>query len=764
LVLGGTAIGLSVWFALCLPKPLFNTPTSTILEDRNGQLMAGRIAADEQWRFPMADSLPDKFVQSIIHFEDEYFYQHPGINPVSFGRAFKQNIKAKRVVSGASTLSMQTIRLARRGKSRSVWEKLIEVVLALRLELRYSKDEILNYYAANAPFGGNVVGLDAAAWRYYGRDASQLSWGEMAVLAVLPNQPSLVYPGKNSDRLMKKRNRLLDKLQRKGIIDSFTCELAKEEPLPGSPHRIPGITPHLLQRAMKEGYSGERIHTTINLELQQNVNRIVKHYHSVLSQNEIHNMAVLVLDVKSGQVMAYTGNTNCTDEGSGSSVDVIMAPRSTGSILKPFLYVFMLEDGAILPNALVPDIPTRIAGYAPKNFDQTYDGAVPASEALARSLNIPAVRMLREYGTEQFYHRLGKLKLRHINRSPDHYGLSIILGGAEASLWDLSTAYANMARTLNGDENISQANYTSSQELKINPNGNEVFDRAALWWTVEAMSTLNRPWEEYGWSEFRSASKVAWKTGTSFGHRDAWAIGITPEYVVGVWVGNADGEGRPGLTGLSVAAPAMFKVFKHLPQGDWFEEPQIHMTSVNVCAESGFLATNNCPNPETIHVPEKAEHAKACSFHKLVHLDSTKQHRVSGDCYAIAEMKTESWFVLPTVQEWYYKQKNPSYKSLPKFQSDCATSASENMAVIYPKNRSGIFIPRNLNGTMEKVVFEIAHRQPESTVYWHLDDQFIGTTQTEHNLELIASAGNHTMTVVDEQGEQVSWRFEALEK
>ena len=757
-------IGLAYWFTVCLPDPLFNTPTSTILQDRNGHLLAGRIASDGQWRFPLADSLPEKFVQSIIHFEDEYFYQHPGINPVSFARAFKQNFKAKRVVSGGSTLSMQTIRLARKGKSRSIGEKLIEVLLALRLELSYSKEEILELYAANAPFGGNVVGLDAAAWRYYGRNANQLSWGEMTVLAVLPNQPSLVYPGKNSPRLLEKRNRLLDKLQSRGIFDIQTCELSKDEPLPGAPHGIPGITPHLLNRAINEGKGGERIRTTIDMELQQNLNLIVKNYHGVLSQNEIHNMAVLILDVNAGEVMAYTGNSDCPDEDSGRNVDVIMAPRSTGSILKPFLYSFMLEDGAILPNALIPDIPTRISGYAPKNFDKTYDGAVSASEALARSLNIPAIRMLQQYGTEQFYHRLKKLNLRHIDRSPDHYGLSIILGGAEASLWDLSSAYANMARTLNKADLIDEPIFNSDSKVQTLKEGSEIYNPAALWWTVEAMSTLNRPWQESGWNEFRSARKVAWKTGTSFGHRDAWAIGFTPDHLVAVWVGNADGEGRPGLTGLNVAAPVMFKVFKHLPQGAWFEEPQTHMTSVHVCNESGYLASSICPNPKLLHAPEKAVRTKSCPYHKMVHLDSTEQHQVSSDCYAVANMKNVPWFILPPIQEWYYKHKNSGYRTLPKYRSECKTEGSGNMAIIYPKNRSGIFIPRNLDGTKEKVVFEIAHRQPESKVYWHMDDQFIGTTQTEHNLELAALVGNHTMTVVDEYGEQLSWFFEALEK
>jgi len=761
--LAGIGILLGVWFAFCLPKPLFTTPTSTILEDEDGRLLAGRIATDGQWRFPKSDSLPEKFIQSIRYFEDEYFYQHPGFNPVSFGRAMKQNIEANRVVSGGSTLTMQTIRLSRKGQSRSIFEKLIEIILAVRLELRFSKGEILKLYASQAPFGGNVVGLDAAAWRYFGRNPHQLSWGEMAVLAVLPNAPSLIYPGKNSDKLRKKRNRLLDKLHAKGVIDDFTCQLAKEEPLPGKAHPMPRLAPHLLNRMMKERHAGERIQTTIKLALQENVNRIVNDYHGVLSQNEIHNMAVLVLNVKTGEVMAYVGNSNCPDEGSGRAVDVITAPRSTGSILKPFLYAFMLQDGVILPNQLVADIPTRISGYAPKNFDQTYDGAVPASEALARSLNIPAVRMLQDYGLEQFHHQLKKLNLTTITRSADHYGLPLILGGAESTLWDLGSAYMNMARTLNQQQNLRKPSIIRNKSFPSKQAGSP-FESPALWWTVEAMSTLNRPNQEMGWQEFSSSQKVAWKTGTSFGHRDAWAIGITPDHLVGVWVGNADGEGRPGLTGLNVAAPVMFKVFKHLPRGKWFDEPQIHMSTVVVCKQSGYLAGQFCPSLDTLHVPSNADRAESCPFHQSVHLDSTSQFRVSSNCYAISDMKNVSWFVLPPIQEWYYKRKNPTYKPLPPYRKDCLANAIENMAVIYPRAGSGVFIPRNLNGTWEKVIFEIAHRQPETLVYWHLDDEFIGTTQFEHNLEVSAAVGQHIMTVVDANGESKSWQFEALGK
>lgn len=749
-----------VWFALCLPNPLFSDPKSTIIESSDGHLLSARIADDGQWRFPAEKNLPPKFIESITHFEDEYFFYHPGINPVSLFRAIKQNISAGKVISGASTISMQTIRLSRKGQKRTILEKLKEMILAIRLEISYSKSEVLSLYASHAPFGGNVVGLEAASWRYYGRKPHLLSWGEMTALAVLPNAPSLVYPGKNHEKLKTKRNRLLDKLNRKGIIDKETCTLSKEEPLPGTPKIIPRLSAHLLERAIKEGNKGNKIQSSIDYSLQKTLNRIIDNYCQVYKENEIYNAAAIVLDVETAQVIAYIGNSNSKSLENGNDVDIIASPRSTGSILKPFLYTFMLQDGKLMPQQLVPDIPTQISGYSPRNFDETFDGAVPANEALARSLNIPAVRMLQDYGIDQFYNQIEKLQLSHINKSAAHYGLSIILGGAEATLWDLSNEYLKMARRLNDQDIPKKATYLLSDNLIEMTNS--PFETGALWWTAEALSTVNRPWQEKGWNGFESSEKIAWKTGTSFGHRDAWAIGITQKYVVGVWVGNADGEGRPGLTGLSSAAPILFKIFKHLPQSEWFQKPDWDLVDAEVCVKSGYLASDICDSTKIIQVPKNALNTQSCPYHHLIHLDEAERFQVNSNCYSVTKMKTLPWFSLPPVQEWYYKKKNPIYKSLPHFHPDCKEVLSENIELIYPKNNTEIFVPKGLNGTLEKVVFEAVHRNHNATIFWHLNDEYIISTKTNHRIEIAPIPGKYQLTLVDEFGENQQCSFEIL--
>jgi penicillin-binding protein 1C len=754
---------------------IFHEPQSTVFLDRDGTLLGAKIASDQQWRFPERNEVPEKFSKAIIACEDRYFYYHPGFNPVSIARAIFQNVKKGRIVSGGSTLSMQVIRLARKNKKRTVGEKLIEIFNAFRLELAYSKDEILALYASHAPFGGNTIGIDAAAWRYFGIFPEDLSWAEAATLAVLPNSPALIYPGKNQGKLLAKRNRLLDRLFRSGVIDRNTCELSKAEPLPRKPYALPQLAPHLLERAVKEGQMGKRVVTTLNLAMQEKVREILLLHYPQLKANEIENAAAIVLEVNSGNVIAYVGNIP-VEGGSehGNDVDLITSPRSTGSILKPFLYTAMLNDGLILPNSLVPDIPMQIGGFIPENYTLTYDGAVPAQRALSRSLNIPAVKMLQAYGYDQFCTLLRKIGMTTLTKPADHYGLSLILGGAEAKLWDLAGIYASMARTLNhysetgmyDKHDFHPPDYILKKNIRKPDltSRTSVFDAASVFLAFKAMVEVARPDEEQQWQQFSSSSKIAWKTGTSFGNRDAWSIGVTPGYVVAVWVGNASGEGRPGLTGIGTAAPVLFDIFKTLPSASWFKTPYNEMVPVVVCRQSGFRASSICETADTLWVQKKGLRSPACPFHQIVHLDKSETWQVTSNCVSPSEMVHKSWFVLPPVQEWYFRSKNPFYKVLPPFRPGCASSESHSMDMIYPHTDSRIYVPVDLDGKPGSTVFKLAHRHPRHLVYWHLDDRFIGTTVQTHQMALSPERGFHHLTLVDESGETLTIRFEILTK
>ncbi|WP_293741355.1 penicillin-binding protein 1C [uncultured Pedobacter sp.] len=766
-------------FLFSLPAKLFKTPTSYVIEASNGHLLSAAIASDGQWRFPVADRVPVKFKDCIVAFEDKRFYSHFGVDALAMSRAMRQNLRAKSVVSGGSTLTMQVIRLSRK-QDRTIWQKLLEVILAFRLEMRYSKEEIIGLYAANAPFGSNVVGLEAASWRYYGRDAKTLSWGEMATLAVLPNSPSLVHPGKNSTRLVKKRNDLLDKLARLKYIDQTTANLSKLEPVPSKPMPLPQNAPHLLNRFKAERVNlnipNTRITSTLDENIQLKVNAILKRYNNRYRANDINNISALVLNARTGQVVSYVGNIYQPENTElQSHVDMIKAPRSPGSTLKPLLYASMLNDGFILPHTIIPDIPTQIAGYSPQNYDLGYDGAIAADKALSRSLNIPAVKMLQQYKYERFYDKLKKLGIGTLNQPADHYGLSLILGGSEVTMWDLANTYMGMVRTLNhfntykglyNPEDYKQATYFSHQTKEEKDyQRNSFLDHGAIWATFNAMEEVMRPGDEGLWEQFSSSQRVAWKTGTSFGFRDAWAVGLTPNYVVCVWVGNADGEGRPGLVGIEAAAPVLFDIFRLLPNGEWFETPVTKLKKLNICRQSGYKAGEYCTDVIQELVPVAGEKTAVCPFHKLVHLDQTGTFRVTDNCESTTQMQHKSWFILPPAMEYYYKIKNSGYKSLPPFKAGCDISGGNSvMEVIYPKNNAIVYIPLELDGTRGKIVINAAHRNPGAKIYWHIDHEYISTTTNFHQLAINPPPGKHILTLVDENGERLVQTFTILDK
>ena len=601
------AAALATGWLLCLPRDLFKGVSySTVVESAEGELLGARIADDGQWRFPPCDTVPERFAAAIIQFEDRHFRWHPGVDPGALVRAAVDNARSGHVVSGGSTLTMQVIRLSRQ-KERNLWQKIIEAVQATRLELRYSKKHILALYASHAPFGGNVVGLEAAAWRYFGRPAAELSWAEAATLAVLPNAPSSIHPGKNREELLQKRNRLLRRLLEHGDMTTDDYEAALEEPLPGAPLPLPAWASHYVEGCPR----GVRTVSTLQFPLQKAVEAVVNRRSDELAREGIADMAAIVMDNRTGDVVAYVGNASPGRERAGVAVDIARAPRSTGSILKPFLYAAALEDGTILPKTLLPD--------TPQNFDRQYYGAVAADEALARSLNVPAVFLLRQYGVPRFHALLKEAGLTTLTEAPEHYGLSLILGGAEGRLKEITAAYSRMAT----DSGLS------------------------AYYTLEALKEVNRP-DELDWRLIRSVRKAAWKTGTSYGFRDAWAVGMTPAYTIGVWAGNADGHGVPGLTGAHTAGPVLFDILNLLPADDrWFPEPETAGAWVAVCGDSGMLAGPDCPGKEML-IPAAGLDSEPCPYHG------------TGE------------FVLPPAMEWYYRPHHPEYSGAAKRRALCS--------------------------------------------------------------------------------------------
>ena len=736
-----------------------NVPYSYALYDRAGTLLGAAAASDGQWRF-FPGEVPDKFAQAIITFEDKRFYYHAGVDPIAVLRALGSNIRAGRIVSGASTITMQTMRLFAGNRPRTILQKIKEAFFAVIAEIRFGKARILKLYAAHAPFGGNVIGIEAAAWRYFNRSPASLTWAEAATLAVLPNQPSLVHPGANRAILLTKRNTLLHMLHDKRCFDTQTLELSLAEPLPEKPYPLPSGAPHYLELLKKKAMSRQtRFYSDIDAGLQRNLCRILERRSLEFSRKGINNAAAIVIETGTGNILAYCGNTGLDGRNTTTAaVDIVQARRSSGSLLKPFLYAGMLDSGRLTPNQLVIDIPTRIGSYKPDNNVPLYRGAVPASEALSRSLNIPAVRMLREYGISSFLDYLKQCGFTTFTRSADDYGLPLILGGGEITLYEAVFAYAGL---MNAACRRSDAlpNALNAEAFPVST--------GAAWLTLKALADGVRPDEESLWRFFAGSKRIAWKTGTSNGNRDGWAIGTTPHYTVGVWFGNAEGQGRQALQSIHTAAPVLFEIFSLLQAAHWPAAPMEDLKEERYCADSGYLAGRRCTRTVTGFRPAQAPNGMLCPYCAAVSF--TPDGRFQADIsdmtgpYAGQFPLIQDRFVLPPAVEYYYTRFVASYKKLPPFVAGHQSSTSSPLAILFPDQGATIVLPVEIDGSAGAMIMQATARDSGAVIYWDIDGVYLGNTQGIHTMTVRPKIGKHTLTVTDSSGARRVRTFEVLD-
>lgn len=779
----GSAFALTVLYCLPLPTALTETDYATVLYARDGELLGATIAGDEQWRFPPVSSLPEKYKTAVMAFEDSRFYYHPGVDPLAIVRAAASDIKNGRIVSGGSTITMQVARLLRGNPPRTFSEKFTEAIVALQLEMHFSKEEIFNLYANFAPFGGNHIGIAAASWRYFGHDIAHMTWAEAALFAVLPNKPTSIHPGQNRQRLLERRNNLLQRLYRQGHLSTLDLQLALLESLPEQPKTLPNSAPHLLATLKERLPDQHEFTSTIDNGLQQQVNNLASAHSNKLGPNNINNLAVLVLDNDTQQVVAYVGNRVYQTRDSGineiysPALDIIQRPRSSGSLFKPFLFAMMLQQGLLLPDSLILDVPSYYNGYSPENYDRTYRGAIPAKFALSQSLNVPAVRLLQRYGVTPFKHDLQNVGLSTLFRPADDYGLSLILGGAETTLWDITNAYAGLSMSAQGEvENISQAHLLLNENASMAQLSHEQTQRSfpikpfpvkqgAAWLTLNALLEVHRPGVGAAWRDFSSSQKIAWKTGTSFGWHDAWAVGTNGRYTVGVWAGNANGEEGRNLTGAKAAAPLLFDVFAALPAGQWPQTPYRALKTYRVCAD-GYLSVNGCAEHNVL-APIEARFTQQSPYYVQVHTDPDSGLRVHGLCQPVSDMKTSTIFQLPPVAAYYYQRHVGSYKTLPAWRHDCVEKINlvadvAPLELEYPSEGGAIHIPVEINGQLGRAIFKAKHYSSNATVYWHLDNNYLGDTHSIHEKAVVANPGWHKLTLVDDQGYRVERWFRVI--
>lgn len=728
-------------------------------------LLSARVSEDGQWCLPLNGDLPKDLIDCIVTFEDAYFYFHPGLNPVSLVKALYSYLKTGKITRGGSTIPMQVMRMRYKNSRRNVLNKAIESLSAIKYSLTRKKSTVLKDWAQLAPFGGNTIGVTSASLRYFGRDMKDLSWAEYALLAVMPNDPSSANLKVNRGKLIRKRDFLLNKLYSKGFFSKEDLVVYLSEELPDEWKQIPNEAPFFLDYLIKQHPHQYVYFSNCSAKIQHEVADLLEKEVSFLRHDDIRNGAAIVVDITTNELIAYVGNTRYDGKNRRNFVDIAQAPRSYGSLLKPFLYGYALENGYILPTELILDVPTVIGDFRPKNFDEKFRGAARADEIVLLSLNVPTVRLLNHIGLSGFYHFLRKLDPMYLNKGSDHYGLSLILGGGETSLWEMARLYKGLAQNYLGLSNpYEEINYLQDGRLikKNIPVNLSAFSMTAL---VNAMADIGRPREDRFWYKFDENKKIAWKTGTSYGHRDAWAIGFNGKYMVAVWIGNENGEGRFDLTGISKAAPLMFQMFKTIPDNKWFaKEPTFSEKKViSICSESGKLAGKLCSKKEKKYVEKTSFLWQQCNYHKEAW--TNKKGWIVGETCPSQRVMKDTFFTLPAEIEYYFRESNPFYKGLPPLDPECFSNIPT-LSIIYPSDKIKIFLPKERSEAMRSLIAKAHHSIKDANVFWFLDDVHIHTGKArEDNLvcTLQPSIGHHQLTIIDQWGNRNSVSFEVLE-
>ncbi len=638
------------------------------------------------------------------------------------------------------------MRMYRGNRSRTLWQKTIESLGALKLEIFHSKEEILQIWAGMAPFGGNTVGASTAAWRYFQRDLDNLSLAEYATLAVLPNSPATVHLSRNTALLKQRRDFLLKKLWVKGVIPELAYQLSVAEEVPQFQSELPLDGWHLLQFCQQQDDTAFEFRTTLDHHLQKRIQAIVDEFSQLYQRDGIQNASALVIDNQKNEVLAYVGNSADHKENS-RYVDCIQAPRSYGSLLKPFLYTYALDQGYFLPNELVKDIPTNVQGFAPKNFDRSYRGWVGFDRMVSQSLNVPAVRTLNYVGLESFHAILKHhLQLEHLHSNPHHHGLSLILGGAEASLWEMASLYKGLALNHSNEKaSFGKVQFLADENEEADPDP-FTFHPTAVHHALEAMASVERPVEEQHFVKY-GGSPISWKTGTSYGHRDAWAIGTTPEYTVAVWVGNENGEGVYDLTGAKKAAPILFRIFGALPSTTDF--PVLHSAQkAQYCRETGRLKGPYCSDWAYVPISQRFHHLRQCHLHEVM----PGQTGIKDTILSMDPVAN------------YYHQKYHGQLVSGHDNSTSEAHGSPHLRIVYPTAERVVFIPKKLDQSTSQLKVSANSSDVHDKLFWYLNGQYHSTTSGLHELDLELPVGRHQLYVVNRSGEEDEVRFEVVKR
>ncbi len=753
-----SAIGLliaGILFFLPIPSP--NSWTySRVIRDENNKLLRVYLDDNEQWHLEYKDQIPDKLKKAILTYEDKDFYNHFGISFTGILRALKQNISEQKVVSGGSTITMQVARIYGQ-RDRTVFNKSIEMLQAVKMEMLYSKEDILRMYLNNAPYGSNIVGISSASYKYYQKDLTELTWAEACLFAVLPNNPGYLYPGSNTDKLKNKRDKLLLKLYNEGIITELQYKTSFKESISSRIYRFPLHAPHFCDYVNRNNKNVEQ--TSLSLDIQKTLENNLNTYKYFLHSQGIKNLAILVTDTQTQEVKAYVGSHDYLDDHLNGPIDGVQAQRSTGSVLKPFIYGYCFEKGIITPESLIEDVEMGYSINLPKNYNDTYMGVVKAKRALQKSLNIPAYFVTQELGLQNTLNVLTSVGMKSLDKKADHYGLSICIGGAEVSLWNLSEMYLTLA-----NQGIHRSlKYYPKQEQS---QSKSLLSPASCWQVLDILEGIKRP--RLITSKKVSNIRFSWKTGTSNGFRDAWAVGSNKKWTIAVWCGNFTGEGNPNLIGSTIAGRILFETLENLDNNGQlvFPYPNASFKTIPICAETGYSITKSCEDTLWYNVPKSSFILPKCPYHKTIIVNEDSTMQVCSKCWQ--GIKTNKMNVLdyPANIDYTLVSNGDQVPFIPPHKKDCPSILGEenSFTILYPKHGHKIYLPIDSSGRVNSFR-AIAHcNDMNESLYWYLDKKYLGKTDNSHELDIVTRQGQHDLLLINQDGVEKRVSFNVIRK
>lgn len=716
---------------------------SSIITDSKGEVVNAYLTSDQKWRMKTElEEISPLLRKTIIAKEDKYFYSHPGVNPVAVGRALFKNIFRMKTTSGASTITMQVAR-AMEHRPRNLLSKFIETFRAFQLELKYDKDEILQLYLNLVPYGGNIEGVKSASILYFKKNPDHLSLAEITALSIIPNRPSSLVIGKTNDRIVEERNRWLQKFAEDKVFTTKEIEDALAEPLTATRGTVPHYIPHLAYKLKRQGSS--IIKTNIELNTQLKTEKIVEDYVRSQRLKNIKNAAVIIIDNKTHKVISYLGSSNFNDTIDGGQVNGAAAVRQPGSTLKPLLYALCFDEGLMTPKSVLTDVAVNYEGYAPENYDEKFNGYVTVEYALEHSLNIPAVKSLKLLGHEKLIQKLGSCNFKQIQKDQRKLGLSMILGGCGTSLEELTGLFSSFA---NNGIYISPSFLQTDTILRKTT----VISPAANYMVNEILSKVNRPDFPLNWTATERMPKIAWKTGTSYGRRDAWSIGYNKNYTVGVWVGNFSGVGVADLSGANIATPLLFKIFNTIDYDsdeEWFTQPK-DADIRQVCSETGLLPAPHCTNLATDYFIPLISSTKTCDNRQEIMISPDEKISYCKSCAPGTGYK-KKWFkvIEPDMQAWM-EENRIVFEKIPPHNPDCELIFKGNAPVINSPVNGTEYLISKKNKEPLQLVCKTAN--DVSKVYWYINNKFYKSCNAGEKQFFIPEEGPVKISCTDDKG------------